>query len=201
MTERISVVIPSSKADAKAAERLSMTLPWAYEVIVDTTPGGCAVGKNHGAAQAEGEIVLFLDADIVEVRGDPRRAVGGDKFDYWVPQRWEASSGINGDRYTRLTMACLNTFSSRLLWVQGACMAVRREPFLARGGFNDDAVWEDFNLARKLLWKSFWHGESGQLMPVAVVVGRRFTLPMRYLFPGNHSSSFGKSSSLGEVTT
>ena len=57
--EIIVVNDASSDATAKVADSLGVS------VLSCTKNGGAATAKNHGAAAAHGDILLFIDSDVV----------------------------------------------------------------------------------------------------------------------------------------
>jgi glycosyltransferase involved in cell wall biosynthesis len=120
---------------------------------------GKAVTVNFGAAEARGEILLFLDGDMYFEPGYVERliapivagrAVGtchgtelvANPRNRWAAC-WQAKAGLPFDVRLRLTEAQIAEGSE-------VYRAVRREAFLAVGGFDDVGYTDDRTLAPKL---------------------------------------------------
>lgn len=188
MTPRVSIVIPAFRArrhlpaclEALAGQTAD---PDAFEVIVvDDASGdgtghlarqagvtvldhernrGAAAARNTGARAAKGDLLLFVDSDVVPAPGlvaaalrladagtaaatgryDPEPAGPDDAFArykaLWTFWCWERSGARSGT-------------SSHL---QGALAAVRRDVFEEAGGFDESFVGgsvEDYELSERL---------------------------------------------------
>ncbi len=185
MRSRVSVVIPAHPADVPAAKKLAATLSWAYEVIIDTQNGGCARAKNRGAAKAKGDILFFLDADVESVIGDVS-AFDTEDVDHWFPRILELTPSVT-DLYSRLAVGVYNiTVKSGFGW--SSTMAVRRDAFMERGGFNEEATWEDMSFAMYC----HRHVIRCGVLPLTVKMSRRFHPTWKYLLPGAPTTSRGK---------
>jgi GT2 family glycosyltransferase len=129
------------------------------QVIVMEHNGGPGGARNRGAQQAKGDILWFVDADVVAPANGPAciRAVFEDpevwalfgSYDCNPPARNFASQYKNlvHRYYHQRARAEASTF-----WA--ACGAVRRQQFLAVGGFDhvtyDRPSIEDIELGRRM---------------------------------------------------
>lgn len=184
----ISVVIPAFRAEAHLPACLRALAdqdadPGAYETIVvdDASPdrtaevaegfgvrvvrharnGGAAAARNTGVRESRGEVVLFVDSDVVPAPGlvtatlatfaDPAvRAATGR----YLP---EPANDGRFPRYKALwTWFCWEQTGARTGasgHLQGALCAVRREELLALGGFDgsyEGGSVEDYELSDRL---------------------------------------------------
>ena len=189
---RISVVIPVYKDRAEVAELAPcLELLEDDELIVvdassrdpvqrDDLPGGAklvrstevnrAYQQNLGAAQAQGEILLFLHADMILPTGSMERlrecmaieGVAGGGF----LRHFDSSS-----RFLRWTCRLASLRSRLLGWFLGdQALFVRRETFERVGGFKLLVAFEDFDLCRRL--KKL--GRLRALAPPVISSARRF---------------------------
>ena len=198
-TARVSVVIPTLNEErylpALLDDLASQTFP-VHEIIVadagsrDATvalaerrgakivPGGLpAVGRNRGADAAEGELLLFLDADIrlgsdaVEVALDGMKQDALDAASCWF--RPDSDAG-----FLRLNhwMSChYFRLSSRLGWPHsiGAFLLLPRALHQGIGGFDTSIlVAEDQDYVRRIARRARY---GFMRRPVVTVASRRFT--------------------------
>lgn len=121
--------------------------------IIESAAATAGAARNEGAARAHGRILCFLDADVVVphdffhrvdrlLERSPATAVGCTVSlpddGTWIDRTWGAlhARGVSG------SVTLLN----------GACMAVPREEFLAVGGFRPELVTgEDADLCLRLI--------------------------------------------------
>jgi len=177
---RVSVVVPAYNEEqviGRCLDSLVAQTIDALEIIVvddgsdDRTPviagsrgvsvlrvphGGPALAKNLGAAEARGDVVVFVDADLVAEPNALERltrpilagaTVGTFTRDISVanPENpwadcWTLNRGANaGEHFKTLPPPRWANFR-----------AVAREPFLEAGGYDDVGYGEDMTLAPKL---------------------------------------------------
>jgi len=155
-TEIIVVDDASIDETAQAAGRRPVRL------IQNRERRGASACRNLGAAQAEGEILCFLDSDclarvdwldqIVSVFGDPLVGAAGGRVD-----SQDDKTGL--DRYEQVKSSLLmgttakdSRNDDRFFYVPSCNLAVRRELFLRLGGFKEELeVGEDVDLCWRLL--------------------------------------------------
>jgi glycosyltransferase involved in cell wall biosynthesis len=152
------------------------------EVVDELNDGGCfpvyhvcepRIGLHYarhaGAQEARGEILVYVDDDIIAPPGwlramlnpysDPLVAcVGGKILPKWEaePPAWLAQFGGNGGG--NLSLLDLGDETLELAWPQtayGCNMSVRRSVLYEVGGFHPDAIG-----ARRLIWLR-GDGETG----------------------------------------
>ena len=159
------------------------------EVRLITSPvnlGFCA-GNNRLVAEAEGDAIVLLNNDtrpapewlgeLVEAlgqAGDDVAAVSGRIVD-WTGERLDFAHGVmtfDGHAFQLgfgrpLAEAEIPTDGAELLFACGGNMIVRRESFLAAGGFDEGyfAYLEDVDLG----WRLWAGGERVTFAPLAVV--------------------------------
>jgi cellulose synthase/poly-beta-1,6-N-acetylglucosamine synthase-like glycosyltransferase len=123
--------------------------------VVVTKERGISLGRNRGAAEAKGDILVFVDADVTL---DP---------DFLIQCRKTFSNssviGMTGIAYandgkflqrliyrvTYLLVRLFYFFGVSLF--PGLCVAYRREGFINIGGFREDfGIVEDLDLARRI---------------------------------------------------
>jgi len=130
---------------------------------------GLHQGRHAGAREAQGEIVVYVDDDVIvpsdwleallKPYADPRVAcVGGKTVPKWEvePPAWLQQFGGNGSGY--LSLLDLGDKTLELAWpegVYGCNMSVRRSVLYAVGGFNPDAIGD-----RRQIWLR-GDGETG----------------------------------------
>jgi rSAM/selenodomain-associated transferase 2 len=125
------------------------TLAAAHADRVFVAPRGRARQMNAGAAQARGEVLLFLHADTLlpdaaakAVLGAVAAGAAWGRFDVAIAGR---------SRWLRLVATLMN-LRSRLTGIATGDQAVfvRRDVFDAVGGFADQPLMEDIELSRRL---------------------------------------------------
>ena len=170
---RLSIVIPVLNEAGSIVATLQSLAAWradGVEIIVvdggssDTTPALCAgladqllhapPGRarqmNAGAAQARGEALLFLHADTRLPEDAPAaiaRALTGGAYAWG---RFDVT--IDGRSAWFPLIAALMNLRSRLTGIATGDQAifVRRDAFVAVGGFPDQPLMEDIELSRRL---------------------------------------------------
>jgi GT2 family glycosyltransferase len=128
--------------DASTDETLSVAEAEGVRCIRLEHRSGPAVARNHGARVASGDILFFLDADVCVHRDTIGKGVGTLRDDPDVVAVF--GSYDNRPRQRNLLSYYKNVFhhfvhqasveESRSFW--SGCGAVRREAFLAIGGFD-----------------------------------------------------------------
>jgi rSAM/selenodomain-associated transferase 2 len=137
------IVVDGGSRDATVA----LAAPCADHVLL--SPCGRARQMNAGAAQARGDVLLFLHADTLlpdgaeaQIRQALQRGAAWGRFDVRIGGR----SGM-----LRVVAACMN---ARSRWTGIAtgdqALFVRREVFERIGGFPDQPLMEDIELSRRL---------------------------------------------------
>ena len=123
-----------------------LAAPWVDRVL--TAPWGRARQMNTGAAVAQGEALVFLHADtrlpadaVALIQAALRQRLWG-RFDVLIA----------GRPWVLKVVALLMNLRSRLTGIATGDQAifVRREVFIAVGGFPDQPLMEDIALSRRL---------------------------------------------------
>ena len=152
------IVINDASRDDSALrlERLQQQYP--FRLIVNPVNRGKAVSLNDAAREARHAVILCIDADTElnpRAVGDMLARITCDRHVGAVSCPYHPSNhGILPAmqaieyRMLLLTQGAHNLTSAMALW--GGCLMVRREAFLAAGGFSADAITEDVDLAFKL---------------------------------------------------
>jgi rSAM/selenodomain-associated transferase 2 len=174
MSSRISIIIPVLNEAQSLPETLARLAPLrtgGHEVIVvdggssDGTPtlaaphadrvvassAGRGRQMNAGAANARGDILLFLHADTVlpeDAENLVMEALNGGRH-FWG--RFDVR--LSGDHPLLRLVAFMMNLRSRLSGIATGDQAVfvRRETFEIVGGFPDIALMEDIVISRRLL--------------------------------------------------
>ncbi|HET6383856.1 MAG TPA: TIGR04283 family arsenosugar biosynthesis glycosyltransferase [Armatimonadota bacterium] len=146
---RVREVAPAAEiivSDGGSSDRtLSLAAPYARVV---EGPSGRGRQLNRAAAHARGERLLFLHADTLlpwlnveeEIaRGMERPGILGGNFRIQF---------FPTDPAVRFLERMYNAARPIGLFFGDSAMFVRREPFLARGGFHREDLMEDVELAR-----------------------------------------------------
>lgn len=168
---RVSVIVPCLDEEtvlARTLRRLSRVMPDVEIVVADggstdgsrevaarlarvvRAPRGRGTQMNAGVAAATGEVLLFLHADAY-LRADPRPQVlaclaGTQCAAVYFTQRILAR-GVWFRCIERAAHARARTLRCML---GDLGLAVRREVFLAAGGFPADPLFEDLGISRRL---------------------------------------------------
>lgn len=126
---------------------------------------GASAARNHGARRARGKILLFADANcrldphwleemakpLLHPPHFPLAAVGGrtvSEFRGSKPNLWESYLDKLFSLWEKDRLGAFPTF---LPWVPACCLAVRRDVFLALGGF--DPNWKNAAYDVDFCWR------------------------------------------------
>jgi len=167
----LSVIVPVRSIE-NAVEVLGHIPPGAVEVLLQSGVG-IAHARNAGARRARGDVLLHIDDDVL-LRGDlawfdtrPAHEV------WWVASSWSTTTA---DRYTEGICSFLNLQAAlHLLGASvGSFQPMRRSAFEAIGGYVEESVQDDMDMARRL-YRAFGPPTPA---PFAVVILRRtVTMP------------------------
>jgi GT2 family glycosyltransferase len=160
------VVVDNASTDGSTAAA-TRERPWA-RVVQSGANVGFARGANAGAAAARGDVLVFVNPDAEVEPGAvealvqalatvPRAGIAGggllDDAGRWQPGA--ARFGVVAHLLLDTTLGRLASRGTRQIrtvdWVYGTFMAVRREPFVHLGGF-DEAYFlygEDLDLCHR----------------------------------------------------
>jgi len=152
------IVINDASRDDSGIRLEQLRQQYPFRLIVNPVNRGKAPSLNDAAREARHGIILFLDADTeINPRavGDMLARITCDRHVGAVSCPYHPSNrGVLPTmqaieyRMLLLTQGAHNLTSAMALW--GGCLMVRREAFLAVGGFSADAITEDVDLAFKL---------------------------------------------------
>jgi len=159
--DRFEVVVVDDGSDGTDEMVARMQPPYEMRYFRTDSPRGCGPAKNVGAAQARGEILIFLDDDAFAPpwyvrqhceshRQAGRPAIVDGPAVYVVGEEALRRPPLQSLK-VRL-MAALDFFGAPFVNVNASC---RRDAFFAVGGFDDTFVkpygWEDIELGFRLL--------------------------------------------------
>lgn len=141
-------------------------------VIDGGLPG---VGRNHGAKKATGDVLLFLDADVVLPDADFLATCYQEFLRRGLSIATCDARPLEGNRRDRFTHALYNGFvhlcGKRLPHAAGFCIFVTAKLHKDIGGFDEQSVFcEDHEYARRAAKK----GAFGFLSAPILVSTRRF---------------------------
>jgi len=147
---------PKIETIVAVAPSIDDTIGIARKFSVKAVMGGLpGIGRNAGAKIATGEILFFLDADVVLSGDFFRNAVSEFSrrgLDIASVQLRTDSKNIIDRIYFSVNRAAVRL--SMLLgtpYLPGACMIVKREKFRASGGFDESLTFsEDAELTRRI---------------------------------------------------
>ena len=112
-----------------------------------------ACGRNLGGRSAEGEILIFLDADTRVSRSfceDFLREFENRGLDIACPQYYPHHSTPTVHAFHRFFNLLTKTFQSLLPSGAGHCIAIRRGLFQGSPGFDPSLRFDDIELIRRL---------------------------------------------------
>jgi len=165
MTLRLTAIVPATDAPAHL-ERVVTAIRAAEEppddvlVVTDLDESGPAAARNAGANRADGDILVFVDSDVVAhpdafrriraaFRDEPDLVAVFGSYDDSPPER-DAVSGFRNLLHHHVHQQSPGPAAT--FWA--GLGAVRREPFLAAGGFDAEryptASIEDIELGTRL---------------------------------------------------
>ena len=150
MDPPIEIVVVDSKSQDNTIEIAKQFTDKAYLI----KERGISKAKNHGARQANGDILVFLDADVKPPADFAEKVL--DAFNdltvvgatcHIVPEHPTFSEKVFFQFYNMLLQICTK-FQPHS---RGEFLAVKRTSFLAVGGFNETIpCLEDHELARRV---------------------------------------------------
>jgi rSAM/selenodomain-associated transferase 2 len=196
---RLSAVIPTWQERLWIEDAVRSAAAWADEVVVAdaispdgtgelarragarvlTTQKGRGAQLDAGARAAIGDVLVFLHADarldpqarvaIARALADPLTTGGNFKLRFAPRSSWADFFGWANDVRRRLLG----------IYYGDSAMFLRKSSYLALGGFRQQPILEDYDLARRLER----HGRTHYVTDVEVVVSaRRFAeRPLRTL--------------------
>lgn len=192
------VFVDNASSDATPAflETLPATAPWPVQVVRNAENLGFAVACNQGAQRATGGIVIFLNNDtevhagwlapiMQEFAAHSATGVVGVRLLYPDGSMQHAGVGVNRKGipfhlHHKVAADDALVVERRVLrMVTGACMAVRREEFLARGGF--DAGYRNGHEDVDLCLRYHYAGRDVVYVPQSVVTHHESQSEGRFL--------------------
>jgi len=142
-------------SDARSTDRTVECARPHADVIVVEDRKGIAYGRNSGAKKAQGDILLFVDADavlepefLIECHNafSDHRVLGMTGIANPIDGRYLQKFVYKGTYILVRLFRCLG-----LCLFPGICVAYRREVFSYIGGFREDfGIVEDLDLSRRI---------------------------------------------------
>ena len=140
-----TIVVDNNSTDETAAIARSKSAAVVHEPVQ-----GIARARNAGARHAQGDVLVFVDADVLvppalfeaihDAMTDPACVGGGVDVEY-RPQR----------RVMRLYLRAWRLLARRMRLVQGATQFCRRDAFEQVGGYDEQAwIGEDVDFYRSM---------------------------------------------------
>ncbi len=156
----VSVIIPTIHYAPEMLAKCEKLVRQDVEEVIVPDGGTFAENCNTGAAQATGDIIIFLNDDTEPQKGwllplidpiirDPSIGITGAKLVY--PDGTIQHAGVYLTMENGLLTArnvCWNAATGTVAAVTGACLAIRRDLFTHLGGFDTDFKngYEDIDL-------------------------------------------------------
>lgn len=189
--EDFEVILADNASTDGSREWVREHYPGVKIAAFDRNYGYCG-GNNRAVPYADGDILLFLNNDVKVTPGwleplarlfedHPEAAAAQPKMRaYEEPKKFEYSGAAGGylDRYGYpfCRGRIFDTVEEDtgqyddpvpILWASGAALAVRREPFRAIGGFDEDF---EFHMEEiDLCWQLWNRGHAVRFCPESVV--------------------------------
>ncbi|MDE2837758.1 MAG: glycosyltransferase [Chloroflexota bacterium] len=176
MRERSTAEVETVVVDNNSTDETAAVAGTRGAVVVHEPVQGIARARNAGARQAQGDVLVFVDADVFvpsslleavkDAMNDPACVGGGVDVEY-QPRR----------RSMRFYLGAWRLLARRMDLVQGATQFCRREVFEAVGGYDEQAwIGEDVDFYRSL--KRFARANGGTVrfihQPRVQASARRF---------------------------
>ena len=163
------VLLIDDASTDNSAEQASRDFP-SVRVLRNAANSGFGATCNRGATEAQGDILIFVNNDLVPrepmiaelaapLLADAKLfAVSGKtvEWDGHTPNHVNMAAIMKDGRFT-LTFDDAATLSPTM-FVQGGCCAMRRDVFIGFGGFHhlfSPGYWEDYDISYRAL-KSGW---------------------------------------------
>lgn len=133
------IVVDDGSGDGSASEARGLC----DALVVNEHNLGAAAARNRGAAQAEGEYLLFVDADVVLIPGAAatlRQALAADPAAAAAVGRYTetpAAEGIVNVYHNAFTRYHHDLSPRDIDWFWGALGMVKKQAFVAAGGFDE----------------------------------------------------------------
>jgi glycosyltransferase involved in cell wall biosynthesis len=179
------IVVVDGSTDGTAAALAALDTPMPV-TIIEQENRGLAAARNRGAAEARGEILLFLDddmivePDVLEQHARSYRAGADAVAGGFIEPGFSGVVGATGTELKDGGEAALSP-----LGLFGGHMSVRRSAFRELGGFDESFTrdgkygYEDFDLAHRLLQRF-----SIRRNPKAISHHRKFIAGREYIRRG-----------------
>jgi glycosyltransferase involved in cell wall biosynthesis len=142
--------------DASTDESPFLAAQLGVRVLRLSKNSGPAVARNHGADHARGDVLFFVDADVIVAHGvvdRVRKVFAGDSTVAAVFGSYDATPRADGivSRYRNLLHHFVHQngpAEASTFWT--GCGAIRRTVFHQIGGFNPLSLVEDIELGHRL---------------------------------------------------
>lgn len=143
-------------------------------IVLEGERKGPGEGRNRGARAAQGDVLLFIDADCIAPRNLIETVLSASAEDPRVIAGATGFSPFQGSRGERLLFALANGYQRAMtLWGfphnAGYCFFFRREAFQALGGVREDML---LNETHDIAFRSRTLGRF-RILPIAVSTSMR----------------------------